>query len=148
LDSLTVYTDGACLGNPGPGGWAWATTSGKEDSGGEALTTNQRMELTAVIRALEQLKAKEITVVSDSNYVINCFKEGWWVKWIENGWKNANKKPVKNDDLWKELIYQVNDVNGRNVKWLWVKGHSMDKMNDYVDLLAKKEAEKFRVGLI
>jgi ribonuclease HI len=132
---IVVYTDGACSGNPGPGGWAWATADGsRSGSGGEPLTTNQRMEITAVLEALRALAdGAPIEVVSDSIYVVNCFRDKWYVRWQANGWRNAQRKPVANDDLWRPLIELVltHDVHLR-----WVKGHSGDRMNDLVDQLA------------
>lgn len=139
-DKIVVFTDGACSGNPGPGGWAWAVAPDGQitGSGGEASTTNQRMELTAVLEALRSLTAAgatgtHIEVVSDSTYVVNCFRDGWWKRWERNGWRNSKRQPVANDDLWRPLIeiYQAIDVEFR-----WVKGHSGDPMNDLVDALA------------
>jgi len=129
-----VYTDGACAGNPGPGGWAWATAPDGErrDSGGEARSTNQRMEIMAVLQALRSLDGP-LTIVSDSTYVINCFRDKWWVRWQANGWRNASKKLVVNVDLWKPLIELV---VARSPQFQWVKGHSGDPMNDLVDMLA------------
>ena len=134
-----VYTDGACSGNPGPGGWAWAVAPGGDphDSGGERLTTNQRMELQAVLEALRSLgvgsEAGPIVVVSDSTYVINCFRDKWWVKWQQNGWRNSKRQPVANADLWKPLVELV---NSGSVTFRWVRGHSGDPMNELVDTLA------------
>ena len=134
-----VYTDGACSGNPGPGGWAWAVAPGgnPHDSGGERLTTNQRMELQAVLEALRSLgvgsEAGPIVVVSDSTYVINCFRDKWWVKWQQNGWRNSKRQPVANADLWKPLVELV---NSGSVTFRWVRGHSGDPMNELVDTLA------------
>jgi ribonuclease HI len=129
-----IYTDGACSGNPGPGGWAWAIApdGAVHGSGGEAHTTNQRMEMKAVLEALRSNDG-ELTIVSDSTYVVNCFRDRWWVRWQANGWRNAKKEPVANTDLWKPLIelYQV-----RQPTFRWVKGHSGDVMNDLVDRLA------------
>ncbi len=111
---VVVYTDGACSGNPGPGGWAWAVEPDGEPrgSGGAAHTTNQRMELQAVLEALRALgvgsEAGPIVVVSDSTYVINCFRDRWWANWERNGWKNSKKQPVANADLWKPLVELVN----------------------------------------
>ncbi len=136
-DPIVVYTDGACSGNPGPGGWAWAVAPDGEPgaSGGEARTTNQRMEITAVLEALRVLAGhgRPTLVVSDSTYVINCFRDKWYVRWETNGWRNAKKQPVVNADLWKPLIELVlaNDVQFR-----WVKGHSGDRLNDLVDQMA------------
>jgi len=136
---IEVYTDGACSGNPGPGGWAWAVAPGGDphDSGGERLTTNQRMELQAVLEALRSLgvgsEAGPIVVVSDSTYVINCFRDKWWVKWQQNGWRNSKRQPVSNADLWKPLVELV---NSGSVTFRWVRGHSGDPMNELVDTLA------------
>ncbi len=129
-----VYTDGACSGNPGPGGWAWAVApEGRPSaSGGETHTTNQRMELTAVLEALRALP-RPITVVSDSIYVINCFRDKWYVRWQANGWRNSKKQPVANADLWRPLVELV--VAG-DVEFRWVKGHSGDRLNDLADQLA------------
>jgi len=136
--TTVVYTDGACSGNPGPGGWAWAVAPDGEphDSGGDPRTTNQRMELTAVIEALRSLgvgsEAGPIEVVSDSTYVVNCFRDEWWRNWERNGWRNSKKQPVANADLWKELVELV---RAGDVRFLWVKGHSGDRLNDLVDAL-------------
>ncbi len=133
---VTVYTDGACSGNPGPGGWAWAvapdgTPSG---SGGELVTTNQRMEITAVLEALRALGGHgPVHVISDSTYVVNCFRDRWHVRWAANGWRNAKKQAVANADLWRPLIELV---SAGDVTLGWVKGHSGDRMNDLVDQLA------------
>jgi ribonuclease HI len=134
-----VFTDGSCRGNPGPGGWAWAVEEGRSDSGGEPHTTNQRMEVTAVVRALLSL-AGPLHVVSDSTYVVNCFKDRWWEGWQRRGWRNTQGKPVANKDLWKELIPLVLE-SGRPVTFEWVKGHSGHPMNDLVDLLATQAAD-------
>ena len=102
-----MYTDGACRGNPGPGGWAWAVPGGRYASGADAHTTNQRMEITAVLEALRALtpaRPAGIDVVSDSTYVVKAFTDRWWVGWLQRGWKNAAKKPVANRDLWEPLL--------------------------------------------
>jgi ribonuclease HI len=135
-----VYTDGSCLGNPGPGGWAWAVDGGPSDCGGEAHTTNQRMEVMAVIQALCALSGP-IHVMSDSNYVVNCFKQQWWAGWQRKGWKNSQGKPVANRDLWEELFALALNPS-RPVTFGWVKGHSGDRMNDRVDLLATDAAAR------
>lgn len=129
-----IYTDGACSGNPGPGGWAWAIApdGDKYGTGGEAHTTNQRMEIMAVLEALRS-NPGELTIVSDSTYVVNCFRDKWWKNWMKNGWKNSKKEPVANQDLWKPLIELVQQ---RQPTFQWVKGHSGDFMNDVVDRLA------------
>ena len=142
---IKIYTDGACIGNPGPGGWAAVLLiegNKKEIFGGEKLTTNNRMELTATIKALEYVYEKEkkqpslkyIKFFTDSIYV----KDGitiWIEKWEKNNWKTADKKNVKNIDLWKRLKELV---KSNQVEWNWVKGHSEDPMNDLADKLAKK----------
>ena len=130
---IEVFTDGACAGNPGPGGWAWAMTPGDVfGSGGAVHTTNQRMEVQAVLEALRAIEGP-LLIVSDSTYVVNCFRDRWWVRWKSNGWRNAKKEPVANTDLWMPLIdlYEV-----RRPAFRWVKGHSGDAMNDLVDRLA------------
>ncbi len=137
---IEVFTDGACSGNPGRGGWAWAVApDGKPNgSGGAAHTTNQRMELQAVLEALRSLPG-DLEIVSDSTYVVNCFRDRWWVKWQANGWKNSQRQPVANVDIWEPLIALVQE---RQPKFRWVKGHSGDKMNDIVDALAVSAASK------
>ncbi len=134
----TVYTDGSCLGNPGPGGWGWATEDGRSGSGAAAHTTNQRMEITAVVEALSALSGP-VRVVSDSTYVVNCFKQRWWAGWRRKGWKNSQGKPVANRDLWEALLALALDP-GRPVMFEWVKGHSGHPMNDLVDRLATEAA--------
>jgi ribonuclease HI len=133
-----VFTDGSCLGNPGPGGWAWAVPDGPFASGAEPRSTNQRMEVMAVIRALEALEGP-LDVHSDSTYVVNCFRDRWWEGWKRRGWRNTAGKPVANRDLWEPLLTLVLD-SGRPVRFTWVKGHSGDEMNDRVDLLAVEAA--------
>lgn len=133
-----VYTDGACSGNPGPGGWAWAVapTGDPQGSGGESSTTNQRMELLAVLNALQVLgtQAGAIEVVSDSQYVVKCFNEAWWEGWLRRGWKNSQRQPVANRDLWEPLIDLVRERG--DVTFRWVRGHNGDSMNELVDALA------------
>lgn len=136
-EPVVVFTDGACSGNPGPGGWAWAVAPGGTPcgSGGTARTTNQRMEVQAVLEAIRALPAAHpIIVTSDSTYVVNCFRDAWWVGWRKRGWKNASKQPVANRDLWEPLIDLV--LARGNVTFRWVKGHSGDPMNDLVDRMA------------
>ena len=142
---IKIYTDGACVGNPGPGGWGAIIISEnqkKELFGGEKLTTNNRMELTAAIKALEycdkeekkQLSLKQIKIYTDSNYL----KEGitvWVNTWQKNNWKTSDKKNVKNVDLWKKLI---DLVTSKQIEWNWIKGHSDDPLNELADKLAKK----------
>lgn len=140
-NKLEIYTDGACLGNPGPGGWAALIIDNNQErilSGNNEMTTNNRMELLAVIKALESVNHHlEITIYTDSKYVINGITS--WIKnWKTNDWKSSSKTPVKNIDLWKIL-----DVNSQkqNIKWVWVKGHSGNNYNDKVDKIARNQAE-------
>lgn len=127
-----VYTDGACSGNPGPGGWGWVVPDGEAAFGGAEQTTNQRMELQAALEAVRALPGP-LHIVSDSTYVVNCFKDNWWKGWLKRGWKNSQKKPVANRDLWEPLIelYQERDIT-----FEWVKGHSGSRWNDRADELA------------
>jgi len=138
---LTIHTDGACLGNPGPGGWAAVLKYGdttKELSGGHAATTNNRMELMAVIKALESLKRPTQGVLySDSKYFLDALNKGWLKNWKRNGWKTAAKKPVKNRDLWVILDPLLAE---HNLELKWVKGHSGDPANERCDELAKAAA--------
>jgi ribonuclease HI len=137
MERVEVFTDGACSGNPGPGGWGWAVSPDgvPNGSGGEDHTTNQRMEVYAVLDAIRTLgvNGTPIEIVSDSTYVVNCFRDRWYVKWERNGWKNSKKQEVANIDLWKPLI---DAVRNSDVTFRWVKGHSGDRMNDLVDRLA------------
>ena len=135
----TIYTDGACSGNPGPGGWGAVIFDNKNKqkniSGSEENTTNNRMELSAAIMALEEVNTNsEITIYTDSTYVKNGITE-WVLKWKENGWKNSNKEPVKNKDLWEKL---VNLCEQNTINWKWVKGHASNKYNNLADELATK----------
>jgi len=135
----TIYTDGACSGNPGPGGWGAVIfdkdNKQKNISGSEANTTNNRMELSAAIMALKEVNTNsEITIYTDSNYVKNGITE-WVLKWKENGWKNSNKEPVKNKDLWEKLD---NLCAQNTIYWKWVKGHASNKYNNLADELATK----------
>jgi ribonuclease HI len=130
----TVFTDGACSGNPGPGGWAWAVPDGRFASGAEAHTTNQRMEIHAVLDAVRTIDGP-LEVVSDSTYVVHCFRDRWWEGWLRRGWMNSAKKPVANRDLWEPLI-DAYRADPRRVSFRWVKGHSGDVLNDFVDQLA------------
>lgn len=131
--TTVVFTDGACLGNPGPGGWAWAVPDGAYASGAADHTTNQRMEVNAVLEALRALPGP-VEVVSDSTYVVNCFRDRWWAGWIRRGWTNSAKKPVANRDLWEPLVELYRERG--DVTFRWVKGHSGNRMNDLVDELA------------
>lgn len=141
---VVIYTDGACKGNPGPGGWAArlidSTSSAiKEISGGEPHTTNNRMELMAAIRALQALKFPvEAEIWSDSSYVINAFKQDWIGRWMANGWRTSQKKPVENQDLWRELL---DAAKKHRVRWNHVKGHAGHEHNEACDRLAVQAAE-------
>lgn len=137
---IRVYTDGACRGNPGPGGWAWASGPGDFSSGSDPHTTNQRMEVLAVIEALREHPEGPIEIVSDSNYVVKCFHDRWYEGWRRRNWKNSKGQPVANRDLWEALIPLALD-SGRSVQFSWVKGHSGDRMNDFVDELATSAAD-------
>jgi len=137
---VTIYTDGACSGNPGPGGWGAVLLFKdqiKEISGGERETTNQRMEMQAVIGALNALKVTDwdVTVYSDSAYVVNAFQQKWLDNWQKNGWRNSKKEPVANQDLWQQLLL-LTDKN--RVKMMKVKGHAGDKYNERCDELARQ----------
>ncbi|MGA2123093.1 MAG: ribonuclease H [Acidimicrobiales bacterium] len=137
---IRVYTDGACRGNPGPGGWGWASGPSDYGSGADPHTTNQRMEVMAVIEALRAHPSGPIEIVSDSSYVVKCFQDRWYVGWQRRNWKNSAGKPVANRDLWETLIPLVLE-SGRAVTFSWVKGHSGDTMNDFVDALATAAAD-------
>ena len=136
MNEVTIYTDGACSGNPGKGGWGAILINAKETkymSGSKQLTTNNQMELTATIEALKAiLKPSNIALYTDSQYVKNGITS-WIFNWKKNGWKTANKKPVANKDLWIELEKYV---DFHSVNWFWVKGHSGDKYNEIADELA------------
>jgi ribonuclease HI len=133
LTPVEAFTDGACRGNPGPGGWAWAVLDGPQGCGHDPATTNQRMEVRAAFEAVRALPGP-LVVVSDSTYVVNCFKNSWWTGWRARGWLNSAKKPVANRDLWEPLIDLVEERG--DVAFRWVKGHSGHPMNDLVDGLA------------
>jgi ribonuclease HI len=141
---ITVYTDGACRGNPGPGGWAWAVPGGPFASGADPATTNQRMEIMAALEALRTLTAdgaSDVELVSDSTYVVKCFTDRWWQGWQRRNWMNSQRKPVANRDLWEPLIeLAVSSVS--QVSFRWVKGHSGDRWNDRVDELATIAADR------
>lgn len=144
-DPIVVYTDGACRGNPGPGGWAWAVPDGPFASGAAGHTTNQRMEVTAAFEAIQALtdglpEGEPIEVVSDSTYVVNCFVQRWWAGWQRRGWRNSQNKPVANRDLWEPMI-ELSLRPEHPVTFRWVKGHSGDRWNDVVDELATAAAD-------
>ena len=138
-EEYDIYTDGACSGNPGPGGWAAVIKHGdvvREITGSEDLTTNQRMELRAAVEALRTIPSgSRIRLHSDSAYLVNCFQQGWMERWQKNGWLNSKGNPVENQDLWKQLLELV-EIN--MVEWIKVKGHSTDQLNQRCDLLARK----------
>lgn len=144
MKKVTLYTDGACSGNPGPGGWAAILIYGertREISGGEADTTNNRMELMATIMGLKQLKEPcMVTLCTDSKYVLQGFTE-WMPGWQKKGWKTADKKPVKNVDLWQALDMAAKP---HRITWQWVKGHSGDTYNDRADALAVAAAQAMK----
>ncbi len=144
MSKITIYTDGACSGNPGPGGWAALIIYENKEvsiSGGEENTTNNRMELLATIRAIEKIDGDEsLEIYTDSKYV----RDGitlWIHKWKQNGWRTADKKPVKNIDLWQHLD---KIILNKSIQWQWVKGHSGDKYNDIVDQLAVDACNKMK----
>lgn len=143
MKEVIVYTDGACSHNPGPGGWAAVLMykeHHKEISGGEAVTTNNRMELTAVIEALSLLKEPcRVKVHSDSAYIVNCMKQKWYEKWAKNGWMTSGKKPVENQDLWKKLLQLMEK---HDVEFVKVKGHSNVTWNNRCDELARAAVPK------
>ncbi|MDT3698658.1 MAG: ribonuclease HI [Thermincola sp.] len=143
MKQVIIYTDGACSKNPGPGGWGAILQFGphsREISGFEPNTTNNRMELTAAVKALEALKEPcSIALHSDSAYLINTFQQGWLTKWQLNGWRTANKGPVENQDLWRKLL----DLAAKHqVKWVKVKGHADNEYNNRCDKLARDEIKK------
>lgn len=141
---LIIYTDGSCLGNPGPGGWAFVATDGintAERSGGEANTTNNRMELTAVIRALSAARRhNEVELHTDSQYVKNGM-QSWIKNWKSNNWRTRDRKPVKNKDLWIQLDELAGQIK---INWHWVKGHAGEEFNERCDELARAAAENLK----
>ena len=145
MKTVTIYTDGACSGNPGPGGWgailAWQGHE-KELSGGAAATTNNRMELTAVLTALALLKEPcVVELYSDSKYVVDAIEKGWLYRWQKKGWIKADKKPVLNVDLWQQLLPQL---ARHQVHLHWVKGHAENEKNNRCDQLAVAESKKYQ----
>lgn len=145
MKQVSIYTDGACRGNPGPGGWGAILVYGqteRELSGGEPQTTNNRMELTAVITALKALREPcEVTLTSDSQYVINGIEKGWAKSWRARGWRKADKTPALNPDLWGELL-DLLEVH--RVTFIWVRGHAGHPYNERCDALATSCADSFR----
>ena len=143
MKAITIYTDGACSGNPGPGGWGALLQFGphtREISGFAPDTTNNRMELSAAVKALENLKEPcRVTLYSDSAYLVNTFQKDWLTKWQRNGWKTSNKGPVENQDLWQQLL----QLTAKHpVQWVKVKGHSDNEFNNRCDKLAREEIKK------
>lgn len=138
MTTVEIYTDGACSGNPGPGGWAAILVAGdkeREISGGEKHTTNQRMEILAAVEALKSLKRPcEVTLFSDSAYLVNCITQKWYVNWKRSGWLNSQKEPVKNRDLWEALL---SAMEGHTLHFTKVKGHSGHHFNERCDELAR-----------
>ena len=148
MKEVILYTDGACSGNPGPGGWGSILVyKGKEKvmSGGMKETTNNRMEILAVIEGLKCLKEPcKVEICSDSAYVVNTFLQGWLENWIKNDWKTSSNKQVQNVDLWKELIALLNK---HEVHWNKVKGHADNELNNRCDALARGEIDKIKKAL-
>jgi ribonuclease HI len=144
LPVVECWTDGACAGNPGPGGWAALLRFGdreKEVSGGEAESTNNRMEILAVLGGLRALKRPcRVLVHTDSRYVMDAFTKGWLERWQRNGWRRADKEPVRNRELWEAL---AREVAGHEVEWTWVRGHAGTIDNERVDALAVLERDRF-----
>lgn len=138
-ERVQIYTDGACSGNPGPGGWAAVLLYRdhvKELSGFEAQTTNQRMELRAAVEGLSALKRPcQVDLYSDSAYLVNAFRQGWIVRWQQNGWRTARKEPVENQDLWRQLVHLT---SRHRVRWLKVPGHAQVRWNERCDQLARE----------
>ena len=143
--SVDIYTDGACSGNPGPGGWAAILVANgreKEISGASPATTNNRMEMTAAIEALKQLHVRcHVRLYSDSAYLVNAFLQGWLASWKKNGWKNSTKQQVSNMELWQELDILV---SRHQVEWIKVKGHANHEYNNRCDALAVAQVKNNR----
>jgi ribonuclease HI len=146
MTEVLIYTDGACRGNPGPGGWAALLVAGgqrKEVSGGEAATTNNRMELKAAIEGLRALKRRcAVQLYTDSKYVLQGITE-WLPQWKARGWRTAAREPVKNQDLWEQLDAAA---AAQDIQWHWVKGHSGHDGNEYVDALANRAIDRLLAG--
>ena len=145
MKQVTIYTDGACSGNPGPGGWGAILRYRNIEraiSGGEAETTNNRMELTAVLRAFSLLKEPcEVTLCSDSKYVMDGLSKGWAESWRRNGWRKSDKKPALNADLWQQLLEAVQP---HKIHYQWIKGHAGHPENERCDAMAVAESQQFR----
>ena len=144
MSEIEAFTDGACLGNPGPGGWAALLRTGERErmlAGGDPATTNNRMELMAAIGALEALKRPcRVVLTTDSRYVMQGIEQ-WVPKWLSNGWRTADRKPVKNQDLWQRLHAAA---GSHDVRWKWVRGHNGHVENERVDRAAREQAEALR----
>ncbi len=142
---VLIYTDGACSGNPGPGGWGALLTWNqkvKEISGGAAHTTNNRMEMQAIIEALKTLnKPCKVEIRSDSALIVNAFTQGWIENWQKRGWRKSNKKPVENQDLWKKMLKVMEP---HKITWTKVKGHADDERNNHVDQLAVEASQRYK----
>ena len=147
MKQVTIYTDGACSGNPGPGGWAAILEYGaasRELTGGAPETTNNRMELTAVIRALEALNQScRVELYSDSKYIIDALEKGWVYAWRQNGWRRKDKKPALNVDLWERLLSLL---ERHTVRLHWVKGHADNPKNNRCDQLAVAQSRAYQKG--
>ena len=144
MKKVTIYTDGACSGNPGPGGWGAILMYGEhklEISGGEQHTTNNRMELTGPIEALRKLNTPcDVELYSDSAYLVNAFIKGWLINWQRKNWIKSDKKPVENQDLWKEIL-SLTAIH--NVKWIKVRGHAHNEFNNRCDELARAAIKRY-----
>ena len=140
--TTTIYTDGSCLGNPGPGGWAAIEVNGFKVCGADHHTTNNIMELTAVIGALEKASSGPVTIVTDSKYVKDGITK-WVHNWVKRGWTKADGKPVKNKDLWSKLYHLVQERKDFPPTWEWVKAHNGDHYNEMVDKMARESANIF-----
>jgi ribonuclease HI len=138
---MIIYTDGASSPDRA-GGWAWVVSETQKDSGAACDTTNQRMEIYAAIEALNAFGPGDMTIVSDSRYVVDCMTRKWYAKWRKNGWKTRDGNPVISQDLWEQLLAAV--ARHRSVKFTWVKGHSGDPLNDFADRLAVRAKEEGR----
>ena len=145
LPKVILYTDGACSGNPGPGGWGAILIWHKKEkvlSGGSANTTNNRMEMQAVIEGLKALNRPcHVKIHSDSALIINAFTKGWIENWLKKGWKKSNKKPVENRDLWEQML---NAAKQHNIDWIKVKGHSDNELNNRVDKIAVEASKRYQ----
>lgn len=147
MSKIEIYTDGACKGNPGRGGWAYIILEdekiiAQKQGGPKEDTTNNRMELTAVIEGIKNLENsenKQINIYSDSAYIVNCFKQSWYLKWQKNGWKGGTNGTIQNQDLWKELI-DLKEKN--NIEFIYVKGHSGNEFNELADSYASSFADR------